>query len=51
MENLERARNFQPVDYSREDLLRGKTTKRTRISFEKDTLTLLDDILLGLGEE
>lgn len=39
--NLERARHFQPADYSTEDALRGTTVRKTRISYEKDVTSLL----------
>ena len=45
-ENLERARSLGEVDYSTEDSLHGTTLRKTRISFEKDAVSLMMDMLL-----
>eukprot|EP00579_Thalassiosira_antarctica_P009310 CAMPEP_0201883512 /NCGR_PEP_ID=MMETSP0902-20130614/15876_1 /ASSEMBLY_ACC=CAM_ASM_000551 /TAXON_ID=420261 /ORGANISM="Thalassiosira antarctica, Strain CCMP982" /LENGTH=100 /DNA_ID=CAMNT_0048412323 /DNA_START=88 /DNA_END=390 /DNA_ORIENTATION=- len=45
-ENLQRARYFEEVNYSTEDLLHGTTIRKTRISFEKDAVSLMMDMLL-----
>ena len=46
-ENLERTRSFEEVDYSTEDSLHGTTLRKTRISFEKDAVSLMMDMLLN----
>ena len=45
-ENLRRARQFEEINYSTEDLLHGTTLRKTRISFEKDAVSLMMDMLL-----
>lgn len=49
-ENLDRARNFEEVDYSNEDSLRGTTDRKKAISFEKDHASLMMD-MLHFGDE
>ena len=50
-ENLERARFFEEVDYSTEDSLHGTTLRKTRISFEKDAVSLMMDMLRQVQDE
>eukprot|EP00970_Alexandrium_tamarense_P007953 scaffold1516_cov192-Alexandrium_tamarense.AAC.18 len=45
--NLERARNFLPVDYTN---VPRHVQRKTRISFEKDAFTLLMDDILELHD-
>ena len=50
-ENLERTRSFEEVDYSTEGSLHGTTLRKARISFEKDAVSLMMDMLLQVQDE